>query len=64
MQRILRKYRRIKNKKRNWRRKLLLGKRFEHFEIPEYTMRMIESSIENFKRGMVSEPIDLSEFRN
>jgi len=62
MQKILRKYQAVKNKKRNWRRKFFLGKHYEHFEIPEYTMRMIDSSIENFERGIVSEPIDLSEF--
>ena len=34
------------------------------FEISENTLNMIDSSAENFKKGIVSEPIDLSEFEN
>ena len=62
MQKILRKYHSLKNKKRNRCSRLLFDSCFhrEYFEIPEYTMRMIESSMENFKRGIVSDPIDLS----
>jgi len=64
MQKILRKYRSLKNKKRNRRSRLLFDSCFhkEYFKIPEYTMSMIESSMENFKRGIVYGPIDLSEF--
>lgn len=69
MQKILRKYRSLKNKKRNRRTKILFRTlRFhndgEYFEIPEYTMKMIESSIANLKRGIVYGPIDLSRFYN
>jgi len=31
-------------------------------EISEHTLQMITSSMENFKKGKVSEPVDLSEF--
>ena len=68
MQKILRKYHDVKNKKRNRRRKLLFRhRRFRndsYFEISARTLAMIDSAIENFKRGIVSEPIDLSEFKN
>ena len=50
MQKILRKYHELKNKKRNRRSRLLLGSRSRE-----------EHSMENFKRGIVSKPVDLSE---
>lgn len=67
MQKILRKYHSLKNKKRSSRRKLLFSRSLfrsieEYFEIPDYTMRMIESSIANLKRGIVYGSIDLSRF--
>lgn len=34
------------------------------FEISENTLNMIDSAAENFKKGIVSEPIDLSEFED
>jgi hypothetical protein len=32
------------------------------FEISEATLRMMDSAMENFAKGIVSEPIDFSEF--
>jgi hypothetical protein len=32
--------------------------------IPERTMKMLESSVRNLKKGIVSDPIDLSEYRS
>ncbi|MBR1486618.1 MAG: hypothetical protein IJ597_05125 [Synergistaceae bacterium] len=64
MQKILRKYHGLKNKKRNRRSRLLFGsqrlKNENYFEISAKTLAMIESSMENFKRGIVFGPIDLS----
>ena len=34
------------------------------FEISENTLAMIDRAAENFKQGIVSEPIDLSEFED
>ena len=34
----------------------------EPFEIDENTLKMIDKSIENLKKGIASEPIDLTEF--
>lgn len=36
----------------------------EPFEIDKNTLDMIDKSVENLKKGIVSEPIDLSEFEN
>ena len=35
----------------------------EPFEISEDTLRMMDSAMDNYKKGIVSEPIDLSEFK-
>lgn len=32
------------------------------FEIQEETLRMVDASMKNLKKGIASEPIDLSEF--
>lgn len=68
MQKILRKYYGVKNKKRGRRRKLLFTpRRFRddsYFEISARTLAMIDSAIENFKRGIVSGSVGLSEFRD
>ncbi len=34
------------------------------FEISENTLNMIDSAAENFKKGVVSDPIDLSDFED
>ena len=34
------------------------------FEISENTLKMIDSAAENLKKGIVSDPIDLSEFED
>ncbi len=34
----------------------------EPFEIAEDTLRMVDSSMDNLKKGQASEPIDLSSF--
>ncbi len=34
----------------------------EPFEIDENTLKMIDKSMENLKKGIASEPIDLTEF--
>ncbi len=34
------------------------------FEISENTLHMVDSAAENFKKGIVSDPIDLSEFED
>lgn len=36
----------------------------EPFEVDENTLNMIDKSMENLKKGLVSEPIDLSEFED
>lgn len=36
----------------------------EPFEVDKNTLNMIDKSMENLKKGLVSEPIDLSEFED